>query len=978
MKYWKDIEELKEKEIDGEESKNGGSHKEERLLSSSSRRDFLKYFGFGIASTALLASCAKPVKKAIPLLIKPEEITPGIANNYASTFYDGNEIVPIVVKVRDGRPIKIEGNQLSANTKGGTSARVQASLLNLYDESRPQEPQYKGEPISWEKANSEIVNKLKNVNKTILLLTPSTPSLSTERAIGQFLTSYPKSKRVIYDSISYSALREAHKSCFGTAILPNYQFDKAEVIVSFNADFLGTWLQPIRFTTDYTKNRKLINGERTMSRHIQFESTMTLTGSNADDRFVMNPQEEGKYVLALYQALTSKRGIFNSSEKINTQMELVAEELIKHLGKTLVVSGSSSVDVQNVVVAINELLTNYGKTILVDGDIQNYAGSDIELEAAIKEIETGTVGALICYDTDPYYSLPINEAKLDTIGLKIVLSARQTESTAKADYLLPIHHYLEQWGDAVISSTELSLSQPVINPIFNTRQPQEILLDWSGNKIDYYDFVRETWKNEVFKDPLISFEKYWKLTLRDGILTHEPKSAIAISPLNKLAISASVNKINSQTIKEGITLHLYQNIAIGDGYYANNPWLQELPDPVSKTCWDNYFAVSPGYATLRGFTTGDVVKIGAFTLPILVQPGQTRNVVSMALGYGHKNGGTVATGIGENGFKMVSLKNSERQYYQESVEITATGSTYELATTQSHSSMEGRELIRETTLDEYLENPSAGNEAHEEFKKIDVSLYQKHEYNGHKWGMVIDQNSCTGCNACVVACSVENNVPVVGRNEVRRSHEMHWIRIDRYYNGDPENPSVVRQPVMCQHCDNAPCENVCPVSATNHSSEGLNQMAYNRCIGTRYCNNNCPYKVRRFNWFDYTGGDAIPFNTVDPASMTLDIKRMVLNPDVVIRAKGVIEKCSLCVQRIQEKKMVAKREGRALADEEVRTACQQACPAQAIVFGDVNNPESKISKALTDPRRYNILEELHVLPAVGYLTKIRNRKNQTI
>ncbi len=976
MKYWKSINDLRvdEEAIEGKKA----PIKEERILSNASRRDFLKYFGFGIASTAILASCSKPVKKAIPLLIKPEEIEPGISNYYASTFYDGNEIVPILVKVRDGRPIKIEGNEMGLYTKGGTSARVQASLLNLYDESRPQEPLHKKQVISWNKANEDISQALKTVSKSIVLLTPTIVSPSTQKVFEIFLKQYPKAKHVTFDAISYSAIREANKLSFDSGVIPDYQFDKAQMIVAFNADFLGTWLQPLRFTTDYTKNRKLMNGEKQMSRHIQFESTMTITGSNADERYMMNPQEEGKFVLALYKSVGRKLGVFNSSSSALLPVETVAVELIKHKGKSVVISGSNDPNVQILINGINSLLDNYNKTIFLNEDTSSFAGNDIELEKLTKEITNGDVGTLVCYQTNPYYSLPIEVSKLDAIPLKIVLASAQTDTTIKADYLLPTHHYLEQWDDAQVASTQLSLTQPVIHPIFNTHQPQEILLNWCGITTDYYDFVKDNWKSAHYpkQKSTLSFERFWKYSLRDGVVNIDNTLAKKNSTLNNEAIHKAIETIDNQNITDGITLHFYQNVALGDGGLANNPWLQELPDPVSKICWDNYFAVSPGYATLRGFETGDVIKIGSYKLPVLVQPGQTRNVISMALGYGHVNGGTVASGIGENGYKSVTFKNGNRVFYTEQVDIQATGETYELATTQSHYSMEGRELIRETTLDEYLENPVAGNEAHVEFAKEDISLYQKHDYDGHKWAMVIDQNSCTGCNACVVACSVENNVPVVGRNEVRRSHEMHWIRIDRYYNGDVENPSVVRQPVMCQHCDNAPCENVCPVSATNHSSEGLNQMAYNRCIGTRYCNNNCPYKVRRFNWFDYTGADTIPFNTVDVTGMTLDLKRMVLNPDVVVRAKGVIEKCSLCVQRIQEKKLVAKREGRALADNEIKTACQQACPAQAIVFGDVNNPESQVNKLLNDPRRYNILEELHTLPAVGYLTKIRNRKNE--
>jgi Fe-S-cluster-containing dehydrogenase component len=414
-------------------------------------------------------------------------------------------------------------------------------------------------------------------------------------------------------------------------------------------------------------------------------------------------------------------------------------------------------------------------------------------------------------------------------------------------------------------------------------------------------------------------------------------------------------------------------VGVGDGRQANNPWLQELPDPISKVTWDNYASMSLRLAEELGLVEGDRIKIdNNITLPVLIQPGQEYKTISVALGYGRTNAGVVADGVGVNGFPLVEFNGETRLYTKAGVRVEKVEGEHEFAKTQTHHSMEGRAIIRETTLAEYLEKPSSGNEMHEEAEKHSTTLYKAREFNGHHWGMAVDLNACTGCNACVVACSAENNVPIVGKEQVKMAREMHWIRIDRYYSGDVENPEVVRQPVMCQHCDNAPCENVCPVGATTNSKEGINQMAYNRCIGTRYCNNNCPYKVRRFNFLDYTKADSIPLNTYDPAEMTLDLKRMVLNPDVVVRAKGVIEKCSMCVQRIQEKKLDAKLENRMLEDGEIKPACAQSCPANAIVFGDLNNEESKISKFFENERNYHLLEELHTLPSVGYLTKVRN------
>ena len=494
----------------------------------------------------------------------------------------------------------------------------------------------------------------------------------------------------------------------------------------------------------------------------------------------------------------------------------------------------------------------------------------------------------------------------------------------------------------------------------------------NGIETDYLEYIKDTWKRNYFpkQKQYIQFEKFWNHSLQDGILSlnlTEKVPAYSSTGLAK-ALSSSI------PLSEGVEVQLYEKVTVGSGIFSNNPWIQEIPDPVSRICWDNYACISPLMAKEKGLETGNTIIINdTFTLPVLVQPGQEEHTVSVALGYGRKAVGKVADGVGVNIYPMVLLNEGQRQYFQQIISLEAKPGDFPFAMVQTHHSMEGRGIIRETSLSEYLDNPAAGNEAHDEFLKHSESLYKAHTFPGHHWGMTIDLNSCIGCSACVAACQSENNIPVVGKKEVIRVHEMSWIRIDRYYTGNENNPEIVRQPVMCQHCDNAPCENVCPVAATNHSDEGLNQMIYNRCIGTRYCNNNCPYKVRRFNWYDFTQADAIPLNTMDPTGITLDIERMVLNPDVAVRAKGVMEKCTFCAQRIQEKKLQAKLENRVLEDGEIKTACMQSCPTDAIVFGDLSDPESKVSKLFKDKRNYGLLEELHTLPSVGYLTKVRNK-----
>ncbi|MGD2034660.1 MAG: 4Fe-4S dicluster domain-containing protein, partial [Bacteroidales bacterium] len=606
-----------------------------------------------------------------------------------------------------------------------------------------------------------------------------------------------------------------------------------------------------------------------------------------------------------------------------------------------------------------------------------FQGNDKEMDRFIESLGAGNTGGVIFYDVNPVYDHPktnrIQEG-LSKCSLVVSIASQLNETTEMCRYVCPDHHYLESWNDMKIRNNAYSLSQPAIRPVFDTRQGQESLLKWTGNPDSWHDYVRDFWEENLYpRSNSQDFYDFWNSSLRDGVFEAKGPAEKSTGRFNaNLLAQVSRNYPDSE---DAFELCLYEKVSIGSGKHANNPWLQEMPDPVSRATWDNYLCVSPSDAKLNGWQTGDLITIDhKITIPVLIQPGQAKGTVSAALGYGRKKAGKVAEGTGQNLAELITLADGNRIYASKISSIEKTGEGYRLAVTQTHHSMEGRAIIRKTSLKDYLKDPASGNHLHEEIEKKHTTLYEKHEFPGHHWGMGIDLNKCIGCSACLIACSAENNVPVVGKNEVLRAHEMHWIRIDRYYEGDADNPKTLRQPVMCQHCDNAPCENVCPVAATNHSDEGINQMAYNRCIGTRYCNNNCPYKVRRFNWFDYTTADALKNNTVDPAGMTVDLKRMVLNPDVTVRAKGVIEKCSFCMQRIQEKKLTAKLESRRLKDGEIKTACQQACPAEAIVFGDLNDKESKVSKWFADPRNYHLLEELHTLPSVGYLTRVSNRE----
>ncbi len=994
-KYWKGLEELKQTPEFVENSKNEFAEalpiedvlNEAGLNTVTPRRDFLKALGFGVGAVTLAACQPAPVHKAIPYLIKPEEIVPGIPNYYASTF-NGHSIL---VKTREGRPIKVEGNPNCLLSGGRLDAQAQASVLDLYDSSRLQAPVLNGAEASWAQVDSFVkgeLSKIKAGGKKIRIVSSTVNSPSTKAVIADFTAQYPTAKLVQVDAVSYTGIIQANQNSFGKAVLPHYRFDNADVIVSFGADFLGTWISPVEFTRQYTKNRAAEALERKkMSRHIQFESGMSLTGTNADARISLKPSEEGIALLNLYNALganvPSKK--LGNNAKADKAIQLAAKELLNAKGKALVVCGSNDVSTQILVNAINSLLGSYGSTIDLTNPSNQFAGNDAEFVEFINEMKRGEVDAVFFLNSNPAYSAVNTKEFTDALAkvkLRVSFADRQDETAALCQVIAPANHYLESWGDSNPVSGYYTLVQPTINPVYNTRMAEESLLTWSDAAVkEYYQYVRSNWEKTV----LAQSGKTWKDVLQTGSVYMGAAPAAAVSFNRDLnAVAATIISESDALAKASVELQVYQNVAIGDGRTANNPWLQELPDPVSKVTWDNYVAIAPKYAEKLGLNEFDLVEVKSanysVTLPVLVQPGQVVGTISIAVGYGRSKAGKAGNEVGKNAYSFLTFVNGTFQTTA-AVSISKVGGTYELAQTQTHHSIEGRNIIRETTLKEYLKDPHAGSGHGAGHKTYD--LWNAYEKPGQNWVMAIDLNACTGCGACIVACNAENNVPVVGRDEVRRRREMHWIRIDRYYSfneagksvteekeiahlEDMDNVSVVHQPMLCQHCEHAPCETVCPVLATVHSSDGLNHMAYNRCVGTRYCANNCPYKVRRFNWFNYWNDSR--FDNY----LNNEFTQLVLNPDVTTRSRGVMEKCSMCIQRIQAGKLQAKIEKRPLKDGDIKTACQQTCPANAIIFGDGNDPNSEVSKALKSERTYYVLEELNVQPGVGYQVKVRN------
>jgi len=956
------------------------------------RREFLKLMGASLAMAS--AGCIRrPVEKVLPYSKQPEEVTLTVPNFYTSTYFDGTEALGLLVKTREGRPLKIEGNPKHPLSKGGTSARAQAHILSLYDPERIKGPlrnllnkaktNRDTIDIKWEEIDDATVKQL--AKGGVAVLTGAINSPSTRAVVGDFCQAFG-AKHVMWEPLAHEEIREGQKASYGEEVVPLYRFDKAKMIVSIDADFLGTWLTPTIFNRQFSMARKDIQN---MSKLVVFDSAYSLTGANADVRVRIKPSQQISVVMGLAHEVAKKMGgmkpalepFANVASEIGIEPALLskmAEDLVANRGKSLVVAGGlptltgKSVELQIAVNYLNSVLGNDGVTVDSKAGLPGLGASYQDLAQLVDGLNKGSVKTVIIHGCNPIYSLAesfgFHEA-IKKAELVLYTGDRNDETGQVANYIIPDHHSLEGWNDAEIGRGLYSIHQPTIRPMYDTRSFQLSLMTWAfmakkGPKRiqqfeTYYDYLRNVWKEEIHSKvgKGKSFDDMWDEALQEGVVGTQTSGG------SRTFRADALNSVKP-TKSEGFELVLYPTVQLGDGRLANVSWLQELPDPVTKICWDNYVSISLATAEKLKVKEGHLMDISVngktYKLPAHIQPGLHNDVLAVPVGYGRTAAGKVGTGIGLNAYQMVSYQKGMPIYSGAKAEVKNTGLKYDLANPQGHHTMEGRQIVVEATLKEYLKDPAAGKHQHHIF-----SIWSGHAYNGHKWGMGVDLNSCTGCNACVIACQSENNIPVVGKKYVIQGREMHWIRIDRYYTGYPENAQVVFQPLMCQHCDNAPCETVCPVAATVHNSEGLNDMVYNRCVGTRYCSNNCPYKVRRFNWFKY-------------AKLIEKPRHLALNPDVGVRTHGVMEKCSFCVHRIKESKNRAKLEKRELKDGEVITACAQACPTDAIVFGDMNDPNSKVAQMFKDPRGYALLEEFHAAPNVRYMTKIRNNDQESL
>jgi molybdopterin-containing oxidoreductase family iron-sulfur binding subunit len=1015
-KYWKSeaelsandsmIETLKQNEF-VERIPTGEFLSDKQALSSSNtnRRDFLKYVGFSTAA-ASLAACEGPVIKSIPYVVQPEQIIPGVANFYATTIANGFDFTSILVKTREGRPIKVENNT-DAAVNGIANARVQASVLSLYDSNRLQGPLSAAVPAEWATIDAAVIAQLaatKVAGKKVVFLTQTYASPSTHKLVAEFAAVQGNVTHITYDAVSESAALNAFEALTGERALADYHFDKAAVIVSFAADFLGDW-QGGGYDAGYAKGRVPTAGK--MSQHFQFESNMTLSGAAADKRVPSNSAQQAQALAALYDLVSDGNTSVVLPEKIMSAVQAAAKAISKAGSEAVVVTGLESLAAQSLVLALNMKIQSTALDMAAPKYVRQ--GNHAAVQSLVKEMEAGAIGVLVTDGVNPVYSLPNGvqfKDALSKVDMSLAFSVLPNETTQAVQHVGAASHYLESWGDVSVKKGHYSLTQPTIKELFDTRQFQTALMNWAGIEGSYYDYIKNNWEATVLG------QSTWNQALHDGVFAG---TAIATSHIVDIDISAALQELKNAKAPE-MELVLYTKTGMGDGQEANNPWLQEFPDPITRVSWDNYATVSKADAARLGLVNENVanggldgsyvsLKVNGVSLegvPVIIQPGQALGTVGLALGYGKTAGLKEQMQVGVNAFSLYQNFSKTQK-----VSMSKSAGNHEFACVQLHKTLMGRgDIIKETTLEifntkeaSYWNPQPMVSLDHQEVEATSVDLWESFDRSiGHHFNLSIDLNACTGCGACVIACHAENNVPVVGKEEVRKSRDMHWLRIDRYYSsedtfeGDNEkkdnfdgltgekgslggfgeledpsaNPQVAFQPVMCQHCNHAPCETVCPVAATTHSRQGQNHMAYNRCVGTRYCANNCPYKVRRFNWFLYNNNDEFDYH------MNNDLGKMVVNPDVNVRSRGVMEKCSMCIQKTQKTILDAKRDGRVIKDGEFQTACSSACGNGAMAFGDINDTTSKVAVLKDSDRMYHLLEHVGTKPNVIYHVKVRN------
>jgi len=996
--YWRCLEELSDSEQFHEFLKQEFPQQAAGLLDGVGRRDFLKLMGASLALAGLNAcGRAAPVdKKIVPYVNQPETMVIGKPMFFATAFPMSGVGTGVLVESHEGRPTKIEGNPNHPASLGATDAFAQASILTLYDPDRSQVVSNAGRISTWNAFLTAINDDLEaerlsgGAGLRILTETVTSPTLANQ--FRQLLAKFPRAKWHQYEPVNRDNARAGARLAFGDNVNTVYRFNNADVILSMDADFLFTGPGSVRYARDFVGKRRVRQDKTEMNRLYMIEATPSVTGSMADHRLALRPSEMPNFAAAI--AAKIGLSVQSTTDAQHSQwIEALVRDLQKHRGGGIVVAGDQQPPVVHALAhAMNQALDNVGKTVIYTDPIEaNPVDQSASLRELVRAMETGSAKVLVLLGGNPVFTAPVDlrfAEHLAKVPLRVHSSLYDDETSAYCHWHIPETHYLESWSDVRAYDGTVTILQPLIAPLYGGKSYHEVVAALLGGFGDAtYDVVRNYWKTQKITG---DFEMFWRTALHDGVVagtTFQPK-AVKLKTLASsdwLTGSTSAPETRKPTpgsappetrnpeTKPGDPLEIsfQPDPTLVDGRFANNAWLQELPKPLTKLTCDNAALVSPKTAQRLGlyyqigarggehgrvFTDLIELRYEGRTLraPAWIVPGHADECVTLHLGYGRTRAGKVGNGTGFNAY---SIRTANAPNYGTGVEIRKIGTQYTLACTQFHHSMEGRDLVRAATLEEYRKNPNfvQGEHHHE----TEGSLYPGFKYEGYAWGMAIDVNACIGCNACVVACQAENNIAVVGKTEVTRGREMHWLRIDRYYKGSPENPETYHQPVPCMHCENAPCELVCPVGATNHSHEGLNDMVYNRCVGTRYCSNNCPYKVRRFNFFEYSDFD------------TPSLKPM-RNPNVTVRSRGVMEKCTYCVQRINVAKIDAEKENRPVRDGEIQTACQAACPTQAIVFGDINNREAAVAKLKSESLNYGLLTELNTKPRTSYLAKLTN------
>ncbi len=959
-----------------------------------SRRRFLTLLSAS-ASLALGSSCSRIDRGTIvPYTRRPGESIPGVATYYASTFQEGLTTLGVLVKTREGRPINIEGNAEHAVSRGKTGLRAMGDLLGLYDPDRLRTPSHRGGASSWDDAINSMAKALSDarlLEKPILLLTGAMLSPTQKALLYDLRLAFPTLLHAAWEPYTPTSGIAASAALYGNAVLPRLHLDRADVILSLQSDFLGRDPNASVFTQDFASRRIVSGPKASMNRLWVLEGGMTITGANADQRIAVRPSKIAELAVAVARQLHQAHSLplpagLKAEDLGRVEVEsaarnagidpsilrLLAENLAGAKSASLVLAGPELPTEAHVACGLlNSMLGAEGNTLDTNSASQSPALINLpELQSLLKEAAQGKYAVGIFWGANPAYAFPdasLWKSAIAKIPESYRIGLYEDETALDCAWRLPENHWLESWGDFDPVADYSSLRQPVIGTIHDSRQGEDILVACLRKmKIQgprsYLEYLKSRWQSEVCPaDSPVPFETFWNAALHDGGVRREPKPQ-SLPAMNIEAVRNALSAVgNAGTQSTGFEIALAPGSAVYDGRYANNGWLNELPDPVTKATWGNPLLLSATDAERLGVREHDAVRITAggksVEVSVLIQPGQASGVASLALGYGRRTG-SVAIDVGANAYSLMDVASKTPYLLSDAKLARVSADKRKLSPrTQDFDQQGSRDLARSWSLTQY--SAEVSKETHGHSAEALPSLIPNPEFPNQKWGMVIDLSACTGCSACMIACQSENNIPVVGPDRIAVGRGMHWIRIDRYYEGDARNPKVQLMPMLCQHCDNAPCEIVCPVNATTHSPDGLNQMAYNRCVGTRYCSNNCPFKVRRFNFFDYT-------------SMKKEPESLVFNPEVTVRPRGVMEKCTFCIQRIQNAKQNAKSESRQIRDGEIQPACVAACPANAMVFGNVNDPQSRVSRLMKMNRKYRLLEDLGIRPSVTYLVDISN------